>query len=36
MDKEKLYQYFLEGVAMVVALYEICRTGRRKTTRKKF
>lgn len=29
MDKKKdeLYSYFLDGIAMVVALYEICRMG---------
>lgn len=34
MDKEKMYQYFLEGITMIVALYEICRTG--KKSRRKF
>lgn len=38
MDKEKLYLYqcFSEGIAFIIAIYEICRTGRKKTTRKKF
>lgn len=36
MDKERLYQYFLDGIAMVIAIYEICRTGRRQRSRKKF
>jgi len=35
MDKEKLFQCFLEGIAMVVALYEICRTGKKKPARRK-
>lgn len=35
MAKEKLFQCFLEGVAMVIALYEICRTGKRKPNRRK-
>jgi len=26
-EREKLFKYFLEGISMVVALYEICRTG---------
>lgn len=36
MKKKELFDYFMEGVAMMVALYEICRTGkrsRRKTTK---
>lgn len=39
-DKEKRYQYlfkcFLLGIEAVISLYEICRTGRKKTTRKIF
>lgn len=38
MKKKELFDYFMEGVAMVVALYEICRTGRRvhKSKRNKY
>lgn len=29
MKDDKLFKYFLEGISMIVALYEICRTGKR-------
>lgn len=29
MKKKELFDYFMEGVAVMVALYEICRTGKR-------
>lgn len=29
MRGEKLFTYFTGGIAMIVALYEICRTGKR-------
>lgn len=36
VSEEKMFKYFLEGVAMMVTLYEICRTGKaNKTIRKK-
>lgn len=28
--QEKMFKYFLEGVKMIIALYEICRTGRKR------
>lgn len=28
--KNKLFEYFLEGVKLIVVLYEICRTGRKR------
>lgn len=38
-DKEKRHEYlfkcFLLGLEAVISMYEICRTGRKKTTRKK-
>lgn len=27
--KNKVFDYFLEGVKLMIALYEICRTGRK-------
>lgn len=35
MKKEQLFDYFLEGVAMVIALYEISRTGKKSRRIKK-
>ena len=29
-DNEKWFKYFLEGVNIVIAIYEISRTGKRK------
>lgn len=29
MNSEKCIEYFLEGIATVLALYEICRTGKK-------
>lgn len=34
MGNEKLFVYFMNGIAMVVALYEICRTEKRSRYRK--
>lgn len=34
METEKMFAYFTSGIAMVVALYEICRTGKRTRHRK--
>lgn len=34
MIKDEMFQYFLEGIAMVVVLYEICRTGRQQRTKR--
>lgn len=34
MNSEKCIEFFLEGIAVIISLYEICRTGkksRRKT-----
>ena len=33
MGTEKMFAYFTSGIAMVVALYEICRTGKKRTYR---
>lgn len=29
MDSEKCIEYFLEGIAIIISLYEICRTGKK-------
>lgn len=34
MGTDIMFKCFLEGVSMVVALYEICRTGKKRTYRK--
>lgn len=28
MNTEKIFAYFMEGVTMIITLYEICRTGK--------
>lgn len=33
MGTEKMFAYFTSGIAMVVALYEICRTGKKRINR---
>lgn len=35
MKKEKLFECFMEGIAVVIALYEISRTGKRSRRIKK-
>jgi hypothetical protein len=29
MNSEKCIEYFLEGIAIIISLYEICRTGKK-------
>ena len=34
MKREKLFEYFLQGITVIVTLYEISRTGKRSRRKK--
>ncbi len=34
MNSEKCIEFFLEGIAVIISLYEICRTGKQGRKRK--
>lgn len=33
MNSEKCFEFFLEGIAVIISLYEICRTGKKSRTK---